>query len=131
MSNLYNVNEYVRDGTANMMKILCKQRHGLNICHINAQSLNKKVDESRYIFENSGVDVVCVSETWFNSGIDDSIISMDGYNIVRVDRKGHGGGVAMYIKRGISFNIIASSEDYDLIEYIFIEIKNEKIIQYF
>lgn len=118
------MNEYVRDGTANMIKILCKQRQGLNICHINAQSLTRKIDELRYIFENSGVDVVCVSETWFNSNIDDRMISMDGYNVVRVDRRGHGGGVALYIKRGISFNVISLSNDNDLIEYIFIGIKS-------
>ena len=46
-----------------LIKLLSKQRKGLNIVHINAQSLVNKMDEFRFIFENSGTDIICISET--------------------------------------------------------------------
>ena len=47
-----------------MLRILARQRVGLNIVHLNAQSLNNKIDEFRYSFL-SDIDVICVSEVWF------------------------------------------------------------------
>ena len=63
------LNNKSRESTGNvfsLVRLLSKNKNGLKICHINAQSLGGgKIDEFRYIFEESGVDIVCVSETWF------------------------------------------------------------------
>lgn len=128
MSTFNSSREQAKDGTANMIRVLCRQKEGLKICHINAQSLLNKIDEFRYIFENSGVDIICVSETWFKSDIADCTISMDGYSVVRVDRNGHGGGVAIYFKRGIIFQTISTSADLDLVEYVLVEVKSSSKI---
>lgn len=48
-----------------MVNILSKQASGLRVCHINAQSLYPKIDEFRYMFEGSSIDIICVTETWF------------------------------------------------------------------
>lgn len=77
----------------NMLQVLCTQRNGLNICHINAQSLLKKIDEFRLIFESSMIDVICISETWFNESIEDGLVDLKPYNLLRSDRPTHGGGV--------------------------------------
>ena len=50
--------------TMNMIRILARQKRGLKVVLVNAQSLNNKVDEFRYVFEKSDVDIVCISETW-------------------------------------------------------------------
>lgn len=110
------------DSIVNMIKILTKQKNGLKICHINAQSLKNKVDELRSIFENSLVDIISISETWLNSNSSDSSISLHGYKVFRADRVTHGGGVAIYVKNEISCKINCKSGNNDLVEYIFIEI---------
>ena len=46
-----------------ILGLLIKNKIGLKVCHINAQSLTHKIDEFRYVFENSEIDVICVSET--------------------------------------------------------------------
>jgi len=51
-------------------------------------------------------DVICVTETWLGEEIDNSEISLPGYNIVRLDRHRHGGGVAMYVKNTIDYNVV-------------------------
>lgn len=106
----------------NLINIICNQKHGLNVCHINAQSLFNKLDEFRYIFEKSNIDIICISETWFNDAIGDGLILVNGYKIYRSDRSSHGGGVAIYIRDHISAKVICKSDSLSKIEYIFIEI---------
>lgn len=116
-----------RDVTMNMIKILANYKKGLTISHINAQSLNNKLDEFRIVFEKSNIDIVCVSETWLLSSTPNSLVCLDGYNLYRNDRVGNGGGVAIFIRNNISCKVcLKSSNAINLnekkIEYIFIEI---------
>lgn len=75
----------------------------LSVCCINSQSICarklSKLDELRQILSIARVDVVCLTESWLNERIDSTILSMQGYNLVRHDRVGRlGGGVLIYIK---------------------------------
>ncbi|XP_059223744.1 uncharacterized protein LOC131997206 [Stomoxys calcitrans] len=115
-------NHYTRDLTANMIRILAGQRSGLKICHINAQSLNNKIDEFRFIFENSGLDAICVSETWLKETTPDSFIDLVGYTVYRADRPRRGGGTAIYARDNLRTRICARSVADDSIEYVFIEL---------
>ncbi|XP_075157688.1 uncharacterized protein LOC142230955 [Haematobia irritans] len=110
------------DGVNNVIRILGKQKPGIHMCHINAQSLANKMDEFRYIFEQSGVDIICVSETWFNSSISDNLVRTYGYTALRNDRCSVGGGVAIYIKNHFWHKVICKSMHNDIVEYIFIEL---------
>jgi len=119
--------ENLNNSTANSRALLCilaKQRPGLKICHINAQSLPKKIEEFRYMFVNSEIDVICVSETWFVQSLCDVLISCDGYNVYRSDRVSHGGGVAIYVNKKLKAKIICQHTINSAIEYIFLEIQN-------
>lgn len=135
MNNNYGIRH--RDNTVNMIRVLVNQKGGIKICHINAQSLRRKIDEFRVIFENSSIDFICVSETWFDSSVTDLSVSLDGYSLRRVDREDGYGGVAIYIRNGINFNIKCTSRDVcslvdidsadpmNFVEYLFIEVKSD------
>lgn len=82
----HTTNLNIRDGNHHMLRILTKYAKGLHVCHINAQSLGRKLDEFQYLFENSGVDCVCISETWFQPDVPDLTYSINGYTIFRYDR---------------------------------------------
>lgn len=70
------------------------------ICHVNCQSLMAHFDEFSMFFERSRYHVICLSETWLNPKIPDSMIRLPGYYLVRNDRiERQGGGVALYIFR--------------------------------
>ncbi|XP_075157983.1 uncharacterized protein LOC142231250 [Haematobia irritans] len=112
------------DCTSSVLRILAKQCHGFNVCQLNAQSLTKKIDEFRHLFENSKIDIVCVSETWFTSSVADAQVKVDGYKIVRNDRSSHGGGVAVYVKNNVAFKVVKQSQPDERIEYVLIEIKH-------
>lgn len=119
-----------KDNIYNMVRILSKNKTGVRIAHINAQSLSNKLDEFKYIFTTSGLDVICVSESWFHYEIQDSIYNLPGYKLFRADRKTHAGGVAIYVRDSISCIVKTSSTNFALenystttdIEYLFLEI---------
>lgn len=122
---------YSRDCVYNMIRILSKQRPGLNIVHLNAQSLRNKVDELRHYFVSSGVDVICISETWFPLDTPDSLFDLHGFRLFRSDRRviindretrAKGGGVAVYIRDGLLCKEVLRNSVGSEIEYLFLEI---------
>lgn len=123
MTSTGNNTYYSKDVTANMVKILCKQRRELKICHINAQSLFCKIDEFRHVFENSGLNIICISETWFSESITDTMASIQGYKLFRNDRKDGYGGVAIYVKRELACKIKSTNNknSNDKVEHLILE----------
>ncbi len=51
----------------------------LNICHVNAGAISPKIDEFRYIFENTMIDIIVATETWFKSYRSNASVSIDKY----------------------------------------------------
>lgn len=124
MVDTHSTGNFSNDVTRDMINILCSQKNGLKVCHINAQSLNNKIDEFRFNFENSKADIVCVSETWLRSTTPDSLVSLNGFKTFRADRlrQSHGGGIAIFVKDTIMCKFILKSDSDDLVEYLFLEI---------
>ena len=88
------------------------------------------MDEFRYIFENSDIEVICVSETWFCPEMFDSIFKLNGYQLFRNDREAHAGGVAIYVKENMSCRILTKSKQIGTTEFLFLEINSnyEKLL---
>ena len=52
-------------------------------------------------------------ETWLGDDITDGEISISDYNVTRLDRNRHGGGIAFYIRSDLHSEIILK-QPYDL-----------------
>ena len=77
-----------------------------NVCH----RLNK-TDEISVLFSQCAPSIVCLTETWLTPDIPDSVVDMQGYEILRKDRlSGLGGGVAVYISNDCQFHRFSSLE---------------------
>ncbi|XP_058974110.1 uncharacterized protein LOC131800622 [Musca domestica] len=114
-----------------MIRILGKQKNGLKLVHINAQSLNNKLDEFEQLFVSSNVDLICVSETWFHSDVQDGIYNIPGYTLFRADRKTFAGGSCIYVRSGIKCKVKLKSDNCNSNEYIFLELilrRNQKCL---
>ena len=85
-------------------KINClpKQR-GFKMTFLNIVSLPKRFDEINFTMSNKLPDIMSFSETRLNSTIPDSMIHVDGYDIIRKDRSTSGGGVCIYIRNTINY----------------------------
>ena len=61
----------------------------------NVRPLQAKIDDLQTVVQQNNVDVVAITETWLNSKMNDDLVSLSGYSIVRNDRDHgrRGGGV--------------------------------------
>lgn len=117
----------MNDNLRVLINIFCNQRQGLRVCHINAQSLFKKIDEFRALFVGSNVDVVCVTESWFKTGVMDETYALHGYRIFRGDRHNRiGGGVAIYIRNSLATKFLINSPPGNPLQYCFVEVVCER-----
>ena len=65
---------------------------------LNARSLLPKLDELSASLSFNPVDIIAVTETWFNEDIEVNLVSICGYNLFRKDRPNHrGDGVCIYL----------------------------------
>ena len=73
----------------------------LSCLYLNARSIVNKHKELELYVLDKKFDIVGITETWMNSSISDSEMSISGYTLHRNDRndaeKHRGGGVAFYI----------------------------------
>ena len=65
---------------------------------LNVNGLVGKLQEIQDLLNNDQPHLVCLTETKLSPDIEDNLISVPGYSIVRHDRNIHGGGVAIYFK---------------------------------
>ena len=86
---------------------------GLALAHLNIRSLWRKLDSLKITLSDQfQIDILGISETWNTQNLDDSLISIKGYDILRVDRKWSdvnndtvkkGGGVMLYISNKLQY----------------------------
>lgn len=80
---------------------------GLQIIQYNVRSLFHKIDIVRHDFLMPAMDIICFSETWLNENLPDELVNLDGFHILRNDRRyGKGGGTCVYIRNRLHFENI-------------------------
>lgn len=78
----------------------------LKLGHINVRSLIGKVCNLRNLIELHNLDVVGVTETWLSCASDLGCVNIPGFSFVHVPRPTRGGGVGVYIRDTICFDIL-------------------------
>lgn len=86
-----------------------RSSRGLRIAHLNIRSLSNKSDSLRLEgLDNRTIDILTLSETWLDDCYEDSHVTIPEYNCIRLNRSGAKegyGGVAIYVKEGLSFRV--------------------------
>ena len=101
---------------------------GLRVCHINANSLRAHIESLKFFMANhQPFHLIAISETKLGPIMDDSIVALKGYNLLRQDRRTNGGGVALYVHKSLMVSRICSSSGNwagkpGLPEYLFCEV---------
>ena len=78
----------------------------LTILFHNARSLVPKIDELSALCLLHNPGVVCVVESCLSPDVTDSEHFIQNYQIVRLHRNRHGGGVLMYVHKCLSYKVI-------------------------
>ena len=79
------------------------RRKGLSIASLNVNSLLAKIDEVRLLTKNKCIDILAVNETKIDSKVDDQLIAIDDFSLMRHDRNRPGGGVAIYVRNTVGY----------------------------
>ena len=70
-------------------------------------SLLPKIDEIRLYVQDHVPDIMCFTETWLKDTVENSVIHIRNYTLVRNDRiYAQHGGVCLYIKDTIPFTVL-------------------------
>ena len=97
-------------------------KKGINVSHLNVQSLLSSIDELRLWLKGNPYHVFTLSETWLDNTVHSSEFEIPGYVFERIDRNRDGGGVGMYIKDDIQYKRRFDLENANT-EAIWLEIK--------
>lgn len=95
----------------------------VDFSHFNVRSLCSRFDLFADVIAGGSFDVIGLSETWLNAGVGDDGIRVEGFNIIRSDRNGRGGGVAFYLKNCFKYSLINTNNGNAALEQLWISIK--------
>ena len=68
---------------------------GIDLIHLNVNSLLPKLEEIHYIAERTKAAVIGITESKLNKSIFQSEIQIDNYDLLRCDRNRNSGGIAL------------------------------------
>ena len=77
----------------------------LSVIYYNARSLIPKIDELRAIAEAKHPDIICIVESWLSDEIQDNELVISNYQLARLDRNRHGGGI-IYVRTSLVFDVL-------------------------
>ena len=80
--------------------------NSLSVLYFNARSIVPKFHSLCSEVEIHKPDIVCLVETWLNDEILDSEITLTNYQLHRLDRNRHGGGIIIYTHNNLATEII-------------------------
>lgn len=95
----------------------------MKLAHINVRSLLANYHAFKQYFDKHHCDMIAVSETWLTGEVGDSAIRFSpDMNMVRRDRGGRGGGVALFVHRDIKFKLLEFNLSINSFEYLLVSI---------
>ena len=96
----------------------------LQIGHLNIRSIFTGFHEFKILIENRDFDIIFLTETWFSDGDDTGVFGIPGYRIIRKDRIGRGGGIAVYIRSNLYFETVHFDFNItDFLEFLILKVK--------
>ena len=115
----------------NFPDLVTRKKDELFILHQNIRSLNN-INQLRSFLQlhsHLSPDIICLTETWLGVEAENSpLFHISNYALKIVERKGNSnrGGVGMYIKEGITFNIIDIEIEYAEALFVDIGLRDDK-----
>ena len=97
------------DGVSYRNEPIPRRSTPLSIMYYNARSILPKFDCLCAEVRVRRPIVVCIVESWLSHDISDDEICIDNYQICRLDRNRHGGGVLMHVHDSLSWKQLPTS----------------------
>lgn len=98
-----------------------------NFSHFNIRSIFSSFDLFAEHVIGENYDVLGLSETWLSGNVTDGAVLLNGYNLIRNDRNGRGGGVCFYIKNSLKYKVLTVPLDDSTLEQIWVSVRVGKL----
>lgn len=95
----------------------------ISLFYFNIRSLSSSFSIFSDFIDEQQPSVIGLCETWLNSNMLDSALTIPNYHLLRRDRDGRGGGVAFYIHNSLKFKLLRTDPGVSALESIWISIK--------
>ena len=82
------------------------KQKGLKLLHLNFRSLVRNISEIKLLLSQNDVHILSVNETLLDNSVLNNEIEIEGFQILRKDRNRNGGGVAIYIRNNLHFELL-------------------------
>ena len=82
------------------------KNRGLHFIHQNINCLLSKIEELHFIAKSTNGVIIGICESKLHASVLEQEISIDNYKILHCNRNRQGGGLACYIRNGLSYNIV-------------------------
>ena len=86
-------------------KVIYPKLKGLKFAHVNITSLPKHLDELKLFLQQLPFEILSLNETRLDETIQNNMVQIPGYEIIRRDRNRRGGGVAFLVKNNYSYTL--------------------------
>lgn len=117
----------MQGASSDLSNSLCNSGQ-LSILYYNARSILPKLNNLAASCLALKPDIVCIVESWLCNDISDNEIALPYYSSVRSDRNRHGGGILLYIKDNLPYNVVfCGSPGLELV-FISIFLQNNKCL---
>ena len=99
------------DGESGNKPNYCKMPRSVDsknfkISCLNVRSLYPKVEEIRKFVKTYNFDIFIANETWLDESFSDRDVEIPNYDVIRRDRNRQGGGVCIYVKSDMKYNVL-------------------------
>lgn len=87
-----------------------KDSKGQKFLFLNVRSVFNNLSKLQADFNNSNFVAIGFTETWLHQNILSSMISINGFKPIRLDRQieKHGGGIMIYLREDCSWDLVAN-----------------------
>ena len=115
---------YCENNTSEMLSLKFDnfENDGFKCTHLNIRSLFRNFDEIKLFLHENDIHILALNETLLDNSISNNELHIQDYDLIRKDRNRNGGGVAVYIRSTVNYELI-TSDLLDPLEVILIKVQ--------
>ena len=91
--------------TNNDFNLRAKSKKGLLMASLNVNGLRRHLDEINCLVKIMGIDILALNETKLDHSIEKQLTEITGYKQLGLDRSSIDGGVSIYVRDTLKFQI--------------------------
>nr|CAI5834882.1 unnamed protein product [Callosobruchus analis] len=94
----------------------------LKLAQVNICSLCPKVNELKSVIVKESISILGITETWLSDRIDENLINIPDFDVIRADRGSRGGGAGAYVRSSLKASCIKLDQPASELESLWLSV---------